>query len=359
MTEHDWMNEDEMRRILGADPDPSLTAEQRRAIVRRVRAEEEAALDRVLGRVEVELPEGLTDRVRARVADERAGELRAERRRQSTLRLVGGGVFLAAAAALALVLLRPDPARETAGPQVAGASDVEPGRLRRRAGGRPAGARGARRAARPRPDRGGRALLVRSRGRAVDRPAGGERLMLRVLLIVLAGAFPAAAPALARAEDAADERRAAWEKLDPEEQAALREALRAPADDVAGGTRARARAGASHAPRGRGDAPIPRPGGESRDRGPRSGGAQARPPFTDRRSRAHDGDAAPGAPDRRGAGGAGERRRDRALPRSRARARASWSSCRARRGGWPRVCASRPARSNASRAPIRRSSVRL
>ena len=125
MTEHDWMNEDEIRRILGADPDPSLTAEQRRAIVRRVRAVEEAALDRVLGSVEVELPEGLADRVRARVADERAGELRADRRRQSTLRLVGGGVFLAAAAALALVLLRPDPARETAGPQVAGVSDAE------------------------------------------------------------------------------------------------------------------------------------------------------------------------------------------------------------------------------------------
>ena len=125
MTEHDWMNEDEMRRIFGADPDPSLTAEQRRAIVRRVRAEEEAALDRVLGSVEVELPEGLADRVRARVASERAGDLRAERRRKSTLRLVGGGVFLAAAAALALVLLRPDPARETAGTQVAGASDVE------------------------------------------------------------------------------------------------------------------------------------------------------------------------------------------------------------------------------------------
>ena len=66
MTEHDWMNEDEIRRILGADPDPSLTAEQRRAIVRRVRAVEEAALDRVLGSVEVELPEGLADRVRAR-----------------------------------------------------------------------------------------------------------------------------------------------------------------------------------------------------------------------------------------------------------------------------------------------------
>lgn len=47
--------------------------------------------------------------------------------------------------------------------------------------------------------------------------------MLRVLLIVLAGAFSAGAPALARAEDAADERRAAWEKLDPDEQAALRE----------------------------------------------------------------------------------------------------------------------------------------
>lgn len=125
MTEHDWMNDDEMRRILGSDPDPGLTVEQRRAIVRRVRAEEEAALDRVLGSVEVELPEGLADRVRARVADERAGEPRAERRRQSTLRLVGGGVFLAAAAALALVLLRPDPARETAGLQVAGASEVE------------------------------------------------------------------------------------------------------------------------------------------------------------------------------------------------------------------------------------------
>jgi len=127
MTEHDWMNEDEMQRILGADPDPNLTAEQRRAIVRRVRAEEEAALDRVLGTVEVELPVGLADRVRARVESERIVELRGERRRRSTLRLVGGGVLLAAAAALALVLLRPDPAREPAGPEVAGASDAERG----------------------------------------------------------------------------------------------------------------------------------------------------------------------------------------------------------------------------------------
>lgn len=127
MTEHDWMNEDEMRRILGADPDPNLTAEQRRAIVRRVRAEEEAALDRVLGTVEVELPVGLADRVRARVESERMVELRGERRRRSTLRLVGGGVLLAAAAALALVLLRPDPAREPAGPEVADASDAERG----------------------------------------------------------------------------------------------------------------------------------------------------------------------------------------------------------------------------------------
>lgn len=127
MTEHDWMNEDEMRRILGADPDPNLTAEQRRAIVRRVRAEEEAALDRVLGTVEVELPVGLADRVRARVESERIVELRGERRRRSTLRLVGGGVLLAAAAALALVLLRPDPAREPAGPEVADASDAERG----------------------------------------------------------------------------------------------------------------------------------------------------------------------------------------------------------------------------------------
>ena len=122
MTEHDWMNEDEMRRILGADPDPRLTAEQRRAIVRRVRAEEDAALDQVLGTVEVDLPAGLADRVRARIALERAGELRAVQRRRATPRLVGGGVFLAAAAALALVLLRPDPARETAGPEVARAS---------------------------------------------------------------------------------------------------------------------------------------------------------------------------------------------------------------------------------------------
>ena len=125
MTEHDWMNEDEMRRILGADPDPSLTAEQRRAIVRRVRAEEEAALYRVLGSVEVELPAGLADRVRARVESERIDELCGARRRRSTLRLVGGGVFLAAAAALAIVLLRPDPAREPAGPEVAEAEREE------------------------------------------------------------------------------------------------------------------------------------------------------------------------------------------------------------------------------------------
>ena len=197
MTEHDWMNEDEMRRILGADPDPSLTAEQRRAIVRRVRAEEEAALDRVLGRVEVELPEGLADRVRARVADERAGELRAERRRQSTLRLVGGGVVLAAAAALASSCSARIPRGRPRGRRWRAPPTSRAGTPSTTSWWPPCRARGARRAARPRPDRGGRALPVRSRGRAVDRPAGGERLMLRVLLIVLAGAFPAAAPALA------------------------------------------------------------------------------------------------------------------------------------------------------------------
>lgn len=47
--------------------------------------------------------------------------------------------------------------------------------------------------------------------------------MLRALLIVLAGIFVAAGPALAQAERTADGRRAAWEKLDPEERAALRE----------------------------------------------------------------------------------------------------------------------------------------
>lgn len=47
--------------------------------------------------------------------------------------------------------------------------------------------------------------------------------MLRALLIVLIGSFSAAAPALAEAEDTADDRRAAWEKLDPEERIALRE----------------------------------------------------------------------------------------------------------------------------------------
>ncbi|MEE2938944.1 MAG: hypothetical protein VX460_01035 [Planctomycetota bacterium] len=127
MTEHDWMNEDEMRRILGADPDPSLTADQRRAIVRRVRAAEEAALDRVLGTAEVELPVGLADRVRARVASERASGPRGEQRRPSALRLVGGGALLAAAAALALALLRPGPARGPAGPEVADASSAERG----------------------------------------------------------------------------------------------------------------------------------------------------------------------------------------------------------------------------------------
>ncbi|MEE2938943.1 MAG: hypothetical protein VX460_01030 [Planctomycetota bacterium] len=47
--------------------------------------------------------------------------------------------------------------------------------------------------------------------------------MLRALLIVLVGVLVAAAPALAQSERTAAGRRAAWEKLDPEERAALRE----------------------------------------------------------------------------------------------------------------------------------------
>ena len=125
MTEDDWMTDDEMQRILGADPDPNLTAEQRRAIVRRVRAEEEAALDRVLGMVEVDLPAGLADRVKDRVAAERAVELRPVPRRRPALRLVGGGVLLAAAAALALVLLRPDPVAPQDEPAVADATETQ------------------------------------------------------------------------------------------------------------------------------------------------------------------------------------------------------------------------------------------
>lgn len=108
----DWMNDDEVHRILGEDPDPGLSDEQRRAIVARVRAEENAALDRVLELAAVEVPADLAARVRARVAG--AEEARRARRRP-VLRLVTGGALVAAAAAAALMFLRPGPAPDPAG----------------------------------------------------------------------------------------------------------------------------------------------------------------------------------------------------------------------------------------------------
>lgn len=100
---------EELDQVLGEDVDPTLSVEAKRAIVARVRAEEGAALDRVLDLNSVAIPDGLSARVLgaldAHVGPVRGGVFAPAAPRRPRLYLVGGALAgVAAAAALFLIL---------------------------------------------------------------------------------------------------------------------------------------------------------------------------------------------------------------------------------------------------------------
>lgn len=99
-----WPRGDGIDELLGVDPTPMLSRDAVRAIHEQLQRENDGALDGLLGLDEVSVPDGLADRILARVA--RARDAAGRRRRLRVLPPVAAGVALVAAAALVIVLLR-------------------------------------------------------------------------------------------------------------------------------------------------------------------------------------------------------------------------------------------------------------
>lgn len=99
-----WIRGDGIDELLGVDPTPLLSSDAVRAIHEHLQRENDGALDGLLGLDDVSVPDGLADRVLARVDSER--DAAGRRRRFRALPPVAAGVALVAAATLAIVLLR-------------------------------------------------------------------------------------------------------------------------------------------------------------------------------------------------------------------------------------------------------------
>ncbi len=107
-------SDEQLDQLLGEDADPNLSVEAKRAIVMRIRAEEDAALDRLLDLDGVAIPSGLAARVMGALDSSMAAQAKADSRdllvpaipRRRRLYLVGGAIAAAAAAAVLAVVLK-------------------------------------------------------------------------------------------------------------------------------------------------------------------------------------------------------------------------------------------------------------
>lgn len=101
---------EELDQLLGEDVDPTLSVEAKRAIVARVRAAEDAALDRLLDLDGIAVPDGLGQRVlsalQGNIASARDHVLTPAAPRRPRLLLVCSALGAAAAAAALLLVLK-------------------------------------------------------------------------------------------------------------------------------------------------------------------------------------------------------------------------------------------------------------